>query len=132
MPEPEVDAGRLRQHEARGERPQGQRRQDLLHASPRPRRCSFQLEKKTPGRKVGGKCVKQTPKNKSKKRCPRFKKIGAKFNGPGKKGANTATLPNGKKLKPGTYRLTMTATDAAGNKTTKTTTFKVKKKKKKK
>ena len=41
------------------------------------------------------------------------------------------TLPNGKKLKPGTYRLTMTATDAAGNKTTKTTTFKVKKKKKK-
>lgn len=93
---------------------------------------SFQLEKKTPGRKVGGKCVKQTPKNKTKKPCPRFKKIGAKFNGPGKKGANTATLPNGKKLKPGTYRLTMTATDAAGNKTTKKITFKVKKKKKKK
>ena len=40
------------------------------------------------------------------------------------------TLPNGKKLKPGTYRVTMTVTDAAGNKSTKTTTFKVKKKKK--
>ena len=35
------------------------------------------------------------------------------------------TLPNGKKLKPGTYRLTMTATDAAGNVTTQVTTFRI-------
>ena len=42
------------------------------------------------------------------------------------------TLPNGKKLKPGAYRLTMTARDAAGNETVATTTFKVVKKKKKK
>jgi hypothetical protein len=93
---------------------------------------SFQLEKKKKGRRVGGKCVKQTAKNKTKKACPLFKKVGAKFNGPGKQGNNQVTLPNGKKLKPGTYRLTMTATDAAGNTTTKTTTFKVAKKKKKK
>jgi hypothetical protein len=92
---------------------------------------SFQLEKKAKGRKVGGKCVKQTAGNKKKKACPLFKKIGARFNGPGATGANTATLPNGKKLKPGTYRLTMTAADVAGNTTTKTITFKVKKKKKK-
>jgi hypothetical protein len=93
---------------------------------------SFKLEKKLPGRKVGRKCVKQTPQNKTKKRCPRFKQVGALFSGPGAAGPNKVTLPNGKKLKPGTYRLTMTAVDAAGNKATKTTRFTVAKKKKKK
>ncbi len=42
------------------------------------------------------------------------------------------TLPNGRKLKPGAYRLTLTARDAAGNETVKTTNFRVKKKKHKK
>ena len=41
-----------------------------------------------------------------------FKAVGAKFAGTGTAGANSVTLPNGKKLKPGSYRLTMTATDA--------------------
>jgi hypothetical protein len=90
----------------------------------------LKLEKKLIGRKVGKKCVKQTKKNKSKKRCARFKQI-KKFNGPGKKGLNKVTLPGGKKLKPGTYRLTITARDAAGNETTKKISFKVKKKKRK-
>jgi hypothetical protein len=93
---------------------------------------TFQLEKKTLGRRVGKKCVRQTPSNKTKKRCSKFKKIGASFNGPGKSGPNQVTLPNGKKLKPGTYRLTLTARDAAGNTATQTTTFKVAKKKKRK
>jgi hypothetical protein len=93
---------------------------------------SLLLEKKSPGRKVGKKCVKQTPKNKAKKRCSKFKPIGAAFAGGGQVGVNTVTLPNGKKLKPGSYRLTLTARDAAGNETTATTTFVVKKKKGKK
>jgi hypothetical protein len=93
---------------------------------------SFQLEKKAKGRKVGGKCVKQTASNKKKKACPLFKKMGAAFSGPGAAGPNKAAIPNGKKLKPGTYRLTMTARDVAGNTTTQTTTFTIKKKKKKK
>jgi hypothetical protein len=93
---------------------------------------SFKLEKKVPGRRVGGKCVKQTAKNRSHKRCSRFRPIGASFKGGGKAGPNTVRLPNGKKLAAGTYRLTMTVTDVAGNKTTETTTFKVKKKKKRK
>lgn len=88
------------------------------------------LEKKLPGRKVGRKCVRQTKKNKSHKRCPRFKRI-AQFDGPGVPGSNKVTLPGGKKLKPGTYRLTMTATDVAGNTATKVVKFTVKKKKKK-
>jgi hypothetical protein len=89
----------------------------------------FKLAKKVPGRKVGRKCVKQTPKNKDKKRCPRFRKVGAPFSGPGAPGPNKATLPNGKKLKPGVYRLTMTATDSAGNTATKILKFTVAKKK---
>lgn len=93
---------------------------------------SFKLEKKSPGRKVGKKCVKQNKSNKAKKKCSTYKQIGGAFSGGGAAGPNTATLPNGKKLKPGTYKLTMTARDAAGNETVTSTTFKVKKKKKKK
>ena len=92
---------------------------------------SFQLEKKLHGRKVGRKCVKQTATNSGHKRCNLFKSVGAKFGGPGSQGANQVTLPNGKKLGPGTYRVTMTVTDLAGNMATKTTTFRVVKKKKK-
>jgi hypothetical protein len=90
---------------------------------------SLLLEKKFPGRRVGLKCVRQTPKNKTRKRCPRFKVISS-FAGTGNVGANTVTLPTGKP-KPGFYRLTLTARDAAGNETKTTTTFVVKKKKKK-
>jgi hypothetical protein len=92
---------------------------------------SLQLEKKIAGRKVGGKCVPQTKKNRRHARCPRFKPIGARFSGGGNAGANQVTLPNGKHLRPGTYRVTITATDAAGNTSTRSTTFKVKKKKRK-
>jgi hypothetical protein len=92
---------------------------------------SLQLEKKTAGRKVGGKCVPQTKKNRRHARCPRFKPIGARFSGGGNAGANQVTLPNGKHLRPGTYRVTITTTDAAGNTSTRSTTFKVKKKKRK-
>jgi hypothetical protein len=89
---------------------------------------SFRLAKKVSGRKVRRRCVAQTRRNRHHRRCSRFKPIGAKFSGPGKAGADKVTLPNGRRLKRGVYRLTMTATDAAGNKTTKTTTFRVKRK----
>jgi hypothetical protein len=88
---------------------------------------NFKLEKKSKGRKVGNKCVKQTTSNKKKKSCPLFKQI-ASFSGPGNVGANRASIP--KKLGPGTYRLMMTARDAVGNVTTTSTTFKVASKKK--
>lgn len=90
---------------------------------------SFKLEKKSKGRRADRKCVKQTKKNRAKKGCPLFRQI-ASFGGPGNAGANSASIP--RKLRPGRYRLTMTARDALGNMSTKTTTFKVVKKKKKK
>jgi hypothetical protein len=92
---------------------------------------SLLLEKKLPGRKVGKKCAPQTAKNKTRKKCSRFKAVGAAFAGPGAAGANQVALPV-KKLAPGSYRLTITARDAAGNQTVKSVSFKVAKKKKKK
>jgi hypothetical protein len=93
---------------------------------------SFQLAKKVLGRRVGGKCVKQTRRNRTHKRCViGFKNLGGPFGGPGAVGSNKVTLPNGKRLRPGTYRLTCTARDVAGNVSTTTTTFRIKKKKRK-
>jgi hypothetical protein len=92
----------------------------------------FQLAKKLPGRKAGKKCVKQTAANKAKKKCSRLKNVGGAFDGTGNVGKNSVKLPNGKNLKPGKYKLTMTATDVAGNVTIKSTNFTVAKKKKKK
>lgn len=97
-----------------------------------PATVSFLLARKMAGHKVTGKCVVQTAKNRSKPHCPFFRAIGAAFAGPGDTGANQLALPGARKLKPGTYRLTMTATDLIGNTTTQTTNFTVKKKKKKK
>jgi hypothetical protein len=93
---------------------------------------SFRLEKALTGRKVNGKCVRQTRRNKRKPRCTRFVGVGRGFSGPGAAGANQVTIPNGRRLKAGRYRLTMTVTDAAGNSATTTKSFRIKPKKKKK
>jgi hypothetical protein len=91
---------------------------------------SFTLEKKFVGRKVGQKCAKKTAKNRKKKKCSTFKPVGAAFAGTGAPGANLVAIPDGTKLTPGLYRLTMTARDTVGLVTVTTTTFKVAKKKK--
>ena len=88
----------------------------------------LKIEKKSKGRKAGKKCVKETKGNRNKKACTRFTPVGGTFGAPGNAGANQVSIP--KKLTPGTYRLTMTARDAAGNVSTKVTTFKVAGKKK--
>ena len=90
---------------------------------------TLSLEKKLPGRRLGNKCVKQTPKNKTKKKCPRYKPHGKEIAGTGAAGANTVALP---KLGPGSYRLTIVARDVAGNQSVTQTTFKVPKKGKRK
>lgn len=92
----------------------------------------FALAKKLPGRKLGAKCVRPTRKNRSHKRCPRLRAIGQGFDGTGNAGGNQVAIPGWKKLTPGTYLLTMTARDVAGNQSSKTTTFTIPKKKKKK
>jgi hypothetical protein len=104
---------------------------EISYTLSEPATVSFALEKKFVGRQIGKRCARKTVKNKKKKKCSTFKPVGAAFPGTGAAGANRVTLPNGKKLKPGSYRLTMTARDAVGLVTVTTTTFKVAKKKKK-
>ncbi len=84
---------------------------------------SLRVEKKSKGRKVGKKCVKQRRGNKGKKACSRFTPVGGAFSGTGTVGAHQVAIP--RKLKPGSYRLTLTATDVAGNVTTQVTSFRI-------
>ena len=92
----------------------------------------LQLQKASSGRKVKGKCVRQTRRNRHKPRCTRFVNVGSGFAGPGAVGANQVGIPGGRRLKAGRYRLTITVTDAAGNSATSTKSFRIKPPRKKK
>jgi hypothetical protein len=88
----------------------------------------FRVAKRATGRRVRGKCVRPTRRNRSRPRCTRFAQLGRAFGGPGKAGANERKLPArlaGRRLAPGRYRLTMTLRDAAGNESTATKSFSV-------
>ncbi|MGA9371162.1 MAG: hypothetical protein WBV53_04875, partial [Solirubrobacterales bacterium] len=78
---------------------------------------TFAIERRTSGRKLKGKCLKKTRSSAKRRRCARFKRVGA-FR------AQSNAGPNGKRfsgrigkrtLKPGSYRALLTAVDAAGN-----------------
>jgi|GEM_PF-1050802 len=78
---------------------------------------SIRIDRKAPGRKAGKKCVKQTRKNKRRKNCTRFVKVGV---------LTRKDLPAGKRvvpfsgrigkrtLRPGRYRAVLGATNATG------------------
>jgi hypothetical protein len=80
-------------------------------------RVLFTIERPAKGRKVGGKCVKQTKTNKGKKSCKRFVLAGRFAQlaaaGPGTKAFSGRIGTH--KLTPGKYRATLVATDATGN-----------------
>jgi hypothetical protein len=82
-----------------------------------------------PGRKAGKKCQKQTAKNKSKRPCSRYIKQGTLTRRSQPAGANKVNFSGrlGKRaLRPGAYRATIQATDAAGNHSIpKTAAFKI-------
>jgi hypothetical protein len=71
-------------------------------------KVDFTVEQLTTGRKVGKKCVKQTPANKGKKKCDLTKRLKGGFSETGATGQNrfkfTGRLGS-KALKPGRYRL---------------------------
>ena len=73
------------------------------------------------GRRVNGKCRKQTAANRTRKACKRFVKLPGKIETTAGAGVNKVTIPariGGRKLKPGRYRLVAQARDAAGNQST--------------
>jgi hypothetical protein len=81
------------------------------------------IERKLKGRRVkkGKKrvCAKPTRKNRKKRKCTRYKRAGKTLTRKSKTGKNSVKFSGriGKKaLKRGSYRLTIVATDAAGNK----------------
>jgi hypothetical protein len=78
---------------------------------------SFDVDRLLPGRRVDGRCKAPT-KRRTGKRCTKAKGIPGLFAFAAKAGDNTFRFSgrmNGRKLKPGRYRLTGVARDAAGN-----------------
>jgi hypothetical protein len=88
---------------------------------------SFKLLKATTGRKVNGKCVRKTKRNRKRRSCTLFKQVGRAFSGPGAAGTNKVSLPkiHGRKLGAGLYKFVMTATDSHGNAVTVSKTFRI-------
>jgi hypothetical protein len=87
---------------------------------------TFTFTKPAPGRKVGKRCVAQTPKNKRKRRCKRTVSAGvltfAAHTGTNKVRFQGA-ISKRKKLKPGSYKLLVTATTAGKRSRTGTLSF---------
>jgi hypothetical protein len=77
----------------------------------------FTVHRKTVGRRVGGRCRKQTRRNRSRRRCTRYVQA-ARFAGDAAAGANRRPFSGrvrGKRLRPARYRATLVGTDRAGN-----------------
>ena len=86
----------------------------------------LKLSKAKTGRKVKGRCVKTTRKNRRKRHCTRYVTVTSGIVGPGAAGANQYPLPVGShRLRRGRYKVTVTATDATGAKVTATVRFRV-------
>jgi hypothetical protein len=73
------------------------------------------LEVRRPGRVVGQNCLAVSRANRDNRPCSLWLPRGGMFKGPGGSGRHSARIPAGAYLPPGAYRLTMTATDPAGN-----------------
>ncbi len=89
-------------------------------------RVAFTFTKPAPGRKAGKRCVAQTPKNKHKRRCKRTVTAGV-LTFAAHAGTNKVRfqglISKRKKLKPGTYKLLVTATAAGKRSRTSTLSF---------
>ena len=78
---------------------------------------TFAIRRRARGRRVGGKCRRQTARNRTRKRCIRLVAAGA-FQTAGVAGSNRKRFSGriGKRaLRPGSYVARVTARDAAGN-----------------
>jgi hypothetical protein len=78
---------------------------------------TMKVQRVKKGRKVRGKCRKQTAANRARKACKRYVKVGT-VRTQGVAGLNQVKAPKrvgGRKLAKGRYRLTVTARDSAGN-----------------
>lgn len=89
---------------------------------------TFRLQKARTGRRVRGKCRRQTLRNRERPRCTRYVSLRGSFTDAGEAGANERSLPRrlgGRRLGPGRYRLLITARDQFGNETQTTKKFRI-------
>ena len=78
----------------------------------------FRVQRKTSGRRSGSKCVAQTKANRTKRACTRWVAVKGSLTIRATAGANGIAFRGrigATTLKPGSYRLSAVATDAAGN-----------------
>ena len=81
---------------------------------------TFRVQRARPGRRVRGKCRRPTARNVRRPLCTRFVRMRGTFTDAGEAGANRRALPRrlrGRKLRPGRYRLVISAVDEFGNET---------------
>ena len=80
-------------------------------------RVVFTIHAKKKGRRVGRRCVKPTRRNRGKPACTRFVKVGrfAQAAASGRNRKRFSGKIGSRRLRPGNYRATLVATDAAGN-----------------
>jgi hypothetical protein len=86
-----------------------------------PATVAISIQRAQPGRRKGRNCVKPTKKNRKARKCTRFVTM-AKLTRSGARGVNAVPFSGRigtKALKPGKYRATFAARDAAGNLSTK-------------
>ena len=89
---------------------------------------TLKVQKARPGRRVRGKCRRQTKANRNRPRCTRWVSVGKSFSDDGDAGANSKNIPRllrKANLAPGLYRMLITARDAAGNETKRSKRFRV-------
>jgi hypothetical protein len=90
----------------------------LLYRLSETANVTVKVEKAKKGRRVRGKCRKQTAANRQRPRCTRYVKLRGSIKATGGAGLNELTLNariGGRKLSPGKYRAVVVARDAAGN-----------------
>jgi DNA-binding beta-propeller fold protein YncE len=92
-------------------------------------RVSIAIDRVLPGRRVGRKCRPVTRRNRQKRHCTRYRRVGS-LSQSGKRRLNRRRFSGrlrGKALAPGVYRATLSATDAQKNRSkARTVRFRVK------
>jgi hypothetical protein len=81
---------------------------------------TFRLQRARPGRRARGKCRRPSARNVRRPRCTRFVTMRGAFTDAGEAGANRRALPRrlrGRRVRPGRYRLVISAVDEFGNET---------------
>jgi hypothetical protein len=89
---------------------------------------TFTLERAATGRRVNRRCVAPRRSNRTRPRCTRYLRVSGSFTRVGSAGANSFKFTGrlrGRKLSPGSYRLTGVASNANGKSSAVTATFKI-------